>query len=58
MAAGSDGFARLPWRVCGPEGEQRLIEAGISVRCLERPNGEPVDDPGADGVEAVVARAY
>ena len=53
-----DGFARLPWRACGEEGEARLAQAGVSVRCLLREDGEPVDDPGADGVDALVARAY
>jgi prolyl-tRNA synthetase len=53
-----DGFARLPWRACGTEGEDRLAQAGVSVRCLIREDGEPVDDPDADGVDAVVARAY
>jgi prolyl-tRNA synthetase len=53
-----DGFARLPWRACGAEGEDRLATAGVSVRCLVRDDGEPVDDPDADGVDALVARAY
>ncbi len=52
------GFARLPWRDCGLEGEDRLARAGVSVRCLLREDGDPVDDPDADGVDALVARAY
>ena len=31
---------------------------GISVRCLVREDGEPPDDVDADGVDAIVARAY
>jgi prolyl-tRNA synthetase len=54
----SDGFARLPWRACGTEGEERLAQAGISVRCLVREDGAPVTDPDADGVDALVGRAY
>jgi prolyl-tRNA synthetase len=54
----SDGFARVPWRDVGSDGEDRLARAGVSVRCLLREDGEPVDDPGADGVDALVARAY
>ena len=54
----SEGFARLPWRGCGREGEDHLTQAGVSVRCLLREDGEPVDDPDADGVDALVARAY
>ena len=42
----------------GPNGEQRLLVDGLSVRCLVHCDGEPVDDPDADGVEAIVARAY
>jgi prolyl-tRNA synthetase len=53
-----EGFARIPWRSCGEAGEDRLAQAGISVRCLVRSDGEPVDDPDADGVDALVARAY
>jgi len=53
-----EGAARLPWAALGPAGEQRLLDEGISVRCLHRPDGEPVRDPDADGVDAIVARAY
>jgi prolyl-tRNA synthetase len=53
-----DGFARIPWRTVGATGEERLAQAGVTVRCLVREDGQPVDDPGADGVEALVARAY
>jgi prolyl-tRNA synthetase len=56
LAAG--GFARIPWSACGEAGEDRLAQRGISVRCLLREDGEPVDDPAAAGVEALVARAY
>jgi prolyl-tRNA synthetase len=52
------GAARIPWAALGPDGERRLLERGISVRCLVREDGEPIDDPDADGVEAIVARAY
>ena len=40
------------------EGEQRLAKAGISVRCLVRRDGQPVDDPNDDDVDALLARAY
>jgi prolyl-tRNA synthetase len=54
----NDGFAQLPWGACGTDEEDRLARAGASVRCLVREDGEPVDDPDADGVDALVARAY
>jgi len=57
-ALASEGFARVPWRACGTDGEDRLAQAGVSVRCLVREDGEPVDDPDADGVDALLARAY
>ncbi len=53
-----EGWARLPWPVCGQQGEDRLNRAGISVRCLIRRDSAPVDDPWADGVDALAARAY
>jgi prolyl-tRNA synthetase len=52
------GFARLPWGACRTGGEDWLARAGVSVRCLVREDGEPVEDPDADGVDALVARAY
>lgn len=54
----TDGFARIPWRACGPGAEDRMAGAGISVRCLLRADGKPVNDPRDDAVEALLARAY
>jgi prolyl-tRNA synthetase len=56
--AAARGFARIPWRELGPDGEASLAREGISVRCLIRDDGRPVDDPDADGVDALLARAY
>jgi prolyl-tRNA synthetase len=52
------GAARIAWATVGPDEERRLLDDGISVRCLIRDDGEPVDDPDADGVQAILARAY
>jgi prolyl-tRNA synthetase len=52
------GVARIPWRAYGPDAEDRMAGAGISVRCLLRDDAKPVDDPGDDAVEALLARAY
>jgi prolyl-tRNA synthetase len=52
------GFVRLPWRAFGSEGEERLAREGVTVRCLIRNDGEPVEEPDDDGVDALVARAY
>lgn len=53
-----DGFVRIAWRACADGGEEQLAKAGVSVRCLVRRDGQPVDDPDDVGVEALVARAY
>ncbi|OEV06004.1 proline--tRNA ligase [Streptomyces oceani] len=58
VEAARTGWARLPWDTLGPEGEARLAERGVSVRCLVAADGsvpERVDQPGNI---AVVARAY
>jgi prolyl-tRNA synthetase len=51
-------FARIPWRACGPEGENELARSGISVRCLLREDGRAVDRPDDRDVQALLARAY
>lgn len=56
--AAGEGFARIPWRACGRDGEEQLAQAGISVRCLLREDGRPVEDSDAEGVNALLARAY
>ena len=57
VEAGKTGFARIPWEAVGDEGEDRLAEHGITVRCLQRPDGSVPDDLEGP-LEAVVARAY
>lgn len=55
--AAKTGFARIPWSELGVEGEQRLAADGVTVRCLQRPDGS-VPDRGDEGLWATVARAY
>jgi prolyl-tRNA synthetase len=58
VAASNEGFARIPWRLLGEEGEEELARSSVTVRCLQLPDGtvpEGVDDPELD---ALVARAY
>jgi prolyl-tRNA synthetase len=54
----ADGFARLPWDAVGLEGEQRLANEGISVRCLQRADGSLPDADDEPDLVAVVGRAY
>jgi len=56
--AGQTGFARLPWAAVGPAGEARLADSGVSIRCLQRPDGG-LAPPGHDAdLVAYAARAY
>jgi prolyl-tRNA synthetase len=58
VEAARTGFARLPWAVVGEEGEARLAQDAVTVRCLQRPDGSiPASDEEPDLV-AYVARAY
>ncbi|MFH9071835.1 proline--tRNA ligase [Streptomyces alboflavus] len=57
-AATAGGWARLPWAALGPEGEARLAEHGVTVRCLVAEDGAVPDADDAPGNVAVVARAY
>jgi prolyl-tRNA synthetase len=57
--AGSVGFARVRLGALGPDGEDRLAQKALSIRCLQRPDGslaEPEDSE--DDLVAVVARSY
>ncbi len=53
------GFARVRLGALGADGEDRLAEHAISVRCLQRPDGSlaEVGDAEEDLV-AVVGRSY
>ncbi|HLY82886.1 MAG TPA: His/Gly/Thr/Pro-type tRNA ligase C-terminal domain-containing protein, partial [Acidimicrobiales bacterium] len=58
VEAASTGFAVLPWAAVGPEGEVRLGESAVTVRCLQRSDGSLAMSEDEPGVLAVVARAY
>ncbi len=56
--AAKDGFARLPWDAVAGEGEIALNAQGVSVRCLQRPDGSiPLSDIER-GLSCLVAKAY
>jgi prolyl-tRNA synthetase len=57
-AAAATGWARIPWADLGPEGEARLAEQGVSVRCLLTADGSVPERDDQPGNIAVVARAY
>ena len=59
LDAAQSGFARLPMAAVGDEGETRLNESGVTVRCLVASDGGlPDADAPDDTLVAVVGRAY
>ena len=58
VAAAATGFARIPWDRLGPDGEARLAEHAVSVRCLVGDDGSVPEAEDAPGVLAVCGRAY
>jgi prolyl-tRNA synthetase len=52
------GWARLPWADLGLDGEARLAEQAVSVRCLVRPDGGVPDSEDEPDLLAYCARAY
>jgi prolyl-tRNA synthetase len=59
LEAARTGFARIPARLLGADGERTLNEHAVSVRCLQTPDGA-VPDPSsrAEDLVAVVGRSY
>jgi len=58
IEAGRAGFARLPWRVLGEEGELRLASEAITVRCLQQPDGTLPESADQDDLVCIAGRAY
>lgn len=52
------GFARLPWRLAGEEGETRLASEGLSIRCIQRPDGSLPEAADEEDLVCLVGRAY
>ena len=59
VGAAAEGFGRMSWSALrADDGETRLRTQGITVRCLQRPDGSlPFDEDEPDLV-AIVSRAY
>jgi prolyl-tRNA synthetase len=59
IEAGSVGFARIRLEDLGPEGEDRLAQHALTVRCLQRTDGALAQPGDAEGdLTAVVGRSY
>ncbi|MFD9792441.1 proline--tRNA ligase [Streptomyces sp. NPDC059070] len=57
-AATAGGWARIPWATLGAEGEAKLAEQAVTVRCLVAEDGSVPDADDAPGTVAIVARSY
>ncbi|MDT3441732.1 MULTISPECIES: proline--tRNA ligase [unclassified Pseudofrankia] len=59
VEAAATGFARLPWRLVGEDGEARLAAEALTVRCIQNPDGTlPDGTDDADDLVCLVARSY
>jgi prolyl-tRNA synthetase len=56
--AAATGFARLPWAAVGEHGEDQLASDGLTVRCIQRPDGTVPESDDEPELMAVVGRAY
>jgi prolyl-tRNA synthetase len=52
------GWARIPWADLGAEGEARLAQDAVTVRCLVAEDGSVPESDDAPGTVAIVGRAY
>jgi len=56
--AAQENVARIAWERLGSEGEAELLEQGVSVRCIQRPDGSVPASEDEPDLVAIVARAY
>jgi prolyl-tRNA synthetase len=58
LEAAREGVGRIEWARLGSEGERRLLGDGVSVRCIQRPDGTVPASEDEPDLQAIVARAY
>lgn len=56
--AAQRGFARLPYALITEESEAALAQRGVTVRCIQDPDGQVPASEDQRGLTAVVGRAY
>ncbi|HSS09108.1 MAG TPA: proline--tRNA ligase [Acidimicrobiales bacterium] len=56
--AAQAGFAVVPWSAVGSDGEARLAESAVTIRCLQRSDGSLAMAEDEPDLVAVCARAY
>jgi len=57
-AAAADGWAKIAWSTLGEEGEAKLAQSAVTVRCLQRPDGSVPDSDTEPDLVAYVGRSY
>ena len=58
VEAAATGWGRIAWADLGAEGEAKLAEQGVTVRCIIAADGSVPQADEQDGNIAIVARAY
>ncbi len=58
VEACQSGFARIPWDLVGPEGEEALAGEAITVRCLQRADGDVPESDSETDLQAICGRSY
>jgi prolyl-tRNA synthetase len=58
VEAAATGFARISWDAVGEAGETELNRQAVSVRCLQRADGQVPRSQDEPGLVAIVARSY
>jgi prolyl-tRNA synthetase len=58
VEAAATGFARISWDAVGEVGETELNRQAVSVRCLQRADGQVPTSQDEPGLVAIVARSY
>ncbi len=58
LEAAATGFARIPWAALGEQGEARLGDKAVTVRCLQRADGSVPDADDEPDLVAIVGRSY
>ncbi len=58
IEAAQEGFARIPFAAVGEDGEDELAKHGITIRCIQRPDGGVPEAEDEPDLVAIVAKAY
>jgi prolyl-tRNA synthetase len=58
VEAAASGFARIPLSALGADGEAKLADSAVTVRCIQRADGSVPDSDDEPDLVAFVARSY